>query len=172
MTLQEFAWIGGVIGAIAMVVSVLFASVQIRNNTRAIRAAAFQQVVASRVGQLDALASDPNLCSLVLRGGDDFAGLDRVEKARCRFHLQAFIRRGENVWMQNKFGTLHDANVAGIRDSTERIFSSPGQRAAWALIRTATDPVFRAYIDEIVRQEAEKAAISPTLVAETLPART
>lgn len=157
MNLQEFAWIGGMVGAVAMVVSVLFASIQIRNNTRAIRAAAFQQMVASRVSQLDALAGDANLCSLVLRGGDDFDSLDRVEKARFRFHLQAFIRRAENAWMQNRLGTISDMKVIGLHESMARIFSSPGQRDAWALIRMAIDPDFRAHVDEIVRLEAAKA---------------
>lgn len=97
MTLQEFAQLGGAIGGIGVVMSFIYFAVQIRNNTRALRAATFQPLVASLAGQLDDLARNRELCNLLLRGGDDFEVLDRIDKARFRFHLMSFMRRMENA---------------------------------------------------------------------------
>ncbi len=161
MSLREFAWIGGVIGAIAMVVSVLFASIQIRNNTRAIRAAAFQQMAAMTASNYDDLARDANLCSLILRGGDDFASLDRLEKARFRFYQMSFLQRVENAYFQEKVGTLKAEHAAGIRATIDVLFSLPGQRDAWALVRGRINPEFRAYVDVAVAKAATTDAEAP-----------
>lgn len=158
MTLQEFAWIGGLVGAAAMVLSVIFASIQIRNNTRAIRAAAFQQITASTAGSYQELARDAGLCGLVLRGNDKFDSLDRVEKARYRFHQMAFLRHAEIAYVQEKIGTLKGEYWIGIRGTMDSYFSTAGARDAWALVRPRINPEFRDFVDEIVRIEAEKAA--------------
>ena len=47
MSLQEFAELGASMGGIGVLASIIYAALQIRNNTRAVRASAFQQVVNS-----------------------------------------------------------------------------------------------------------------------------
>jgi hypothetical protein len=150
MTLQELAQTGAAIGGVGVIASFIYVAIQIRNNTRAVRAATFQQLVSSLVGQLDELARDGELCSLVLRGGDDFETLDRIEKARFRFHLLSHLRRVENAYVQHEIGTLKDQYWIGIREGLSAIFSSPGQRAAWILIKSRLNPEFRNFVDEIV----------------------
>jgi hypothetical protein len=47
MLLEQLTWLASVVSAVAIVVSAIYASIQIRHNTRAVRASAFQQVVNS-----------------------------------------------------------------------------------------------------------------------------
>ena len=47
MSLQEFAWLGASMSGVGVLASIIYVSIQIRNNTRAVRASAFQQVVNS-----------------------------------------------------------------------------------------------------------------------------
>ncbi len=168
MNLQEFAWIGGLVGSAAMVVSVIFGSIQIRNNTRAIRAAAFQQMAMALSSPADELARNAEFCGLILRGADDFNGLERLDKARFRFYQQGLLRRVESALMQNKLGTLHKEHLLGARDILTAVYSSQGQRDAWALIRTRFNPEFRTYVDEVVRKAAAEVLakdLVPTPVA-------
>jgi hypothetical protein len=51
MLLGQLAWLASVVSAVAIVVSAIYASIQIRHNTRAVRASAFQQVVNSGLGR-------------------------------------------------------------------------------------------------------------------------
>lgn len=161
MTLQELAQIGGAVGGIGVITSFVYFAVQLRNNTKAVRAATFQQLVASLVVQLDDMTRSRDVCDLVLRGGDDFNSLDRIDKARFRFHLMSFMRRLENAYMQHRIGTLIDESWSGLRSTVESILSSPGQRDAWTLIRSRMNPEFRAYIDGYVARAAEAAKASP-----------
>lgn len=163
MTLQEFAQLGGAIGGMGVISSFIYVAIQIRNNTKAVRAGTFQQLVASLVVQLDDLARNRDLCDLVLRGGDDFNSLDRVDKARFRFHLMSFMRRIENAYMQHKIGTLKDENWSGLRSTLNAVFSSPGQRTAWPLIKSRMNPEFRTYVDGYVDRAAAGAAATPVV---------
>ena len=89
MTLQEIIQILGGVGVVA---SIVYVAVQIRNNARAVRAATYHQLSSGTIRAWMDLASNGELCSMVLRGGDDFASLDRWEKARFRFLLMAYLR--------------------------------------------------------------------------------
>ena len=158
MTLQELAQIGAVVG---VVTSAIYVAIQIRNNTRAVRAAAFQQLAASISSQLDDLARNDELCSLLLRGGDDFESLDRTEKARFRFLLLSHLSRVENAYMQHRIGTLKDDHWTGMRNGLIASLEAPGRRVAWQLIKNRLNPDFRAYVDKIVNTaEAAKPSIA------------
>ena len=62
-------------GGVGVILSAIYVSIQIRNNTRAVRASAFQQVVNSFAGMSFDIAKDKNLTDLYLRAGRDFASL-------------------------------------------------------------------------------------------------
>jgi hypothetical protein len=52
VTRQELAQTGAAVGGVGVIASFIYVAIQIRNNTRAVRAATFQQLVSSLVGQL------------------------------------------------------------------------------------------------------------------------
>ena len=99
MTLQELAQIGGIIGVVA---SLIYVAIQIRNNARATRAATFQQLSSAMASDWSDMARNPEMVGLVLRGGDDFESLNRVEKSRMRFFLMGYCRRFENAFLHCK----------------------------------------------------------------------
>ena len=103
MTLQELAQIGGLVGVIA---SLIYVAIQIRNNSRATRAATFQQLSYAMASDWLDVARNPEMAGLILRGSDDFESLNRIEKSRMRFFLMAYCRRFENAFFQHKVGTL------------------------------------------------------------------
>jgi hypothetical protein len=89
MTLQELLQIVGGIGVIS---SFIYAAIRVRRNTRALRAATYQQVSQSIIGEFDELAKNRDLCEVMLRGSDDFGSLDRTEKARFRFLILGYLK--------------------------------------------------------------------------------
>lgn len=52
----------------------------------------------------------------------------------------------------------------GLRETMNAMFSSPGQRAAWTLIKGRFNPPFRAYIDGFVARAAAVAAVGPAVL--------
>ena len=151
MNLQELAQIGGVIGVI---MSIIYVGIQFRNNARALRAATYQQLSASVTAPWDNLFNNAEGCSLVLRGGDDFNSLDRLENARFRFAHMATMRRYENAWFQHRIGTLKGDDWRAISANLKSLFTSPGTLAAWELVKNRSIPEFRANIDDFARRQA------------------
>jgi len=155
MTLQEILQILGGLGVIA---SLIYVAIQIRNNARAVRAATYQQLSASVSAPWDNFFNNAESCSLVLRGGDSFERLDRVEKSRYRFMLMATMRRYENAWFQHRIGTLKTDDWHGINANLEAIFTAPGNQSAWLLVRERSNAKFRDYVDELAKRKAPIAA--------------
>ena len=99
--LERLSSLASIISALAVVVSVIYASIQIRHNTRAVTAAAFQQVVNSFAQISFEIAKERSLTDLYIRGGKDFQSLDEIERAQYSLVLLSFLRRAENVLFQS-----------------------------------------------------------------------
>ena len=164
MTLEQIYYVSQTVAVFAILGSLFYLNIQVRDNARAARATSFEQIATSMTNQWDELSRNPELCSLVLRGGDDFEALDRVEKARLRFFLMARVRRYESAWFQHEVGILKAENWHAIASDMEPAFTQPGFRAAWRLIRLRSSPKFRVFVDAVVASaETEaKAVQSPT----------
>jgi hypothetical protein len=153
MSLGEWASIASVVSAVTLVVSVIYVSVQIRHNTRAVRASAFQQVVESFAGISLDIAKDKNLVDLYLRGSQEFASLSDVERAQFSLMLLSFLRRAENVFFQTQIQLLQAEHWSGIRDSINAIVAPPGARDCWRTIKTRMNPEFCAFIDSLISSQ-------------------
>lgn len=152
MSLQELAWLGGTMSGIGVLFTILYASIQIRNNTRAVRAAAFQQVVNSFAAISFDIARDRQLSEIYIAGSRDFAALSELDRARFSLMLLSFLRRAENVFFQSELRMLHTRQWSGIRDSIAAIVTPPGAQACWRDIRNRLNPDFRRFVDDLIAQ--------------------
>jgi hypothetical protein len=125
MSLQEFAELGAAMSGVGVIASVIYVSIQIRHNTRAVRASAFQQVVNSFAAISFDIAKDKSLVDLYLRAGRDFASVGEVERAQYSLLLLSFLRRAENVFFQTEIHLLQSEHWSGIRDSIKAIITAP-----------------------------------------------
>ena len=157
MSPQEFAELGAAMSGVGVIASVIYVSIQISNNTRAVRASAFQQVVNSFAAISFDIAKDKNLVELYLRAVRDFLALDEVERAQYSLMLLSFLRRSENVFFQTEICMLHSQHWSGIRESIKAIMAPPGAQACWSEIKNRLNPEFRSFIDALI---GPKAALS------------
>jgi hypothetical protein len=91
MLLEQLASLASVVSAIAIVMSAIYASIQIRHNTVAVRASAFQQVVDSFAGISFDIAKDRRLVALYSWAGKEFASLDELERTKYSLMLLSFL---------------------------------------------------------------------------------
>jgi hypothetical protein len=150
MLLEQLAWSASVVSAVAIVVSAIYASIQIRHNTLAVRASAFQQVINSFAAISFDIAKDKNLVELYLRGGKEFGSLGEVDRTQYSLMLLSFLRRAENVLFQSNTHMLHAEHWSGIRESIKSILAPPGARVCWNEIKNRLNPEFREFVDSLV----------------------
>ena len=115
--LEQISAIASVVSALAIVASVIYASVQIRHNTRAVTASAFQHVVNSFAEYSFEIGKDAELADLCFRGNRDYFALSDVERMRYGIVHLSFLRRAENVLFQSSAHVLTDKHWAGRGDS-------------------------------------------------------
>ena len=154
MTLESISALASVISALAIVASVIYAAVEIRQNTRAVRASAFQQVVNSFAEISFEIAKRAELVDLYLRAGRDYGSLPQVERAQYSLMLLSFLRRAENVVFQANTRLLTTEHWSGIRNSIKAILAPPGARACWQEIEMRLNPEFRAFVKGLIAEEA------------------
>src|SRR5579883_2652861 len=100
MSLQNLSALASIISALAIVASVVYASLEIRQNTRAVRASAFQEVVNSFAEISFEIAKQRELVELYLHAARAYQSLPEVKQAQYSLMLLSFLRRAENVLFQ------------------------------------------------------------------------
>jgi hypothetical protein len=143
-----------VVSAIAIVITAIYASIQIRHNTRAVRASAFQQVVNSFAEISFEIASDKELVELFIRASRSYDSLGEADRVQYSFMLLSFLRRAENVLFQSNTHMLTSEHWSGIRSSIQTTLTPHGARLCWSEIRDRFNPEFRIFIDKLVLEQA------------------
>ena len=87
MTLQDLANLGEVIGAIAVIISLIYLAVQIRENTQAMQREATQDIIRSLNEQLRFVIESPDLAALYLKASERPEELTAEE----RFRFQSVV---------------------------------------------------------------------------------
>ena len=152
MSLEQLASLSSTVSALALVVSVIYASIQIRHNTRAVLASAFQQVVNSFADISFEISKDKTLVELYLRAAQEFASIGELERLQYSLMLLSLLRRAENVFFQTEIHMLHADHWSGMRNSIKTIVAPPGAQDCWREIRTRFNPTFAGFVDSLIAQ--------------------
>ena len=147
MSLGDLANLGEALGGIAVLISLVYLAVQIRQNTRTAQSTAFQQVIDSFSEITLAIGKDRDLSELFARATGGLAALDPVDQARIRFVMLSLFRRAKSVFFHSEQGTLDMESWAGIRESLKVTLSSAGIREFWEHNAHVYNPRFRAFVE-------------------------
>jgi hypothetical protein len=150
MSLQQLAWIGAAMSGGGVMLGFIYFAVEVRNNTRAVRVSAFQQVVNSFADVSFQVGKDKNLADLVLRASRDFAALDEVERTQYTYLMLSYLRRAESVFFQTEIHMLHSEHWSGMRNSILATMTPPGSRDCWSGMKNRVNPEFRDFVDKLL----------------------
>ena len=74
--------IGEILGAVAVVITLLYLSKQIRQNSRSVQVAALSDTTSQWTHWSELLAASPDLAEIVARGNQSFKSLAEVDALR------------------------------------------------------------------------------------------
>jgi hypothetical protein len=150
MSLQQLAWLGAAMSGVGVMLSFVYFATEIRQNTRAVRAAAFQQVINSFAGVSFDVARDRSLVDLLVRASRDFSALDEVELTQFTYMMLSYMRRAESVFFQTEIHILDSDHWSGILNSITAVLTPPGARDCWNGMKNRINPEFRDFIDKLI----------------------
>ena len=125
MTLQDFANLGEVIGAIAVIASLIYLAFEIRQNTRAMRRAATQDIHRSLNDQTRCLVESPDLAALYFRASQRPEELTGEERFRFQMLLTYVFSNFEMAIEYYREGLLGDEMVEGFVKGLRPLFENP-----------------------------------------------
>ena len=150
MTIQDYASIGEIVGAIATVITLAYLAVQIRQSTRATRAQSALNSQARNDIYATSIAENPQLADVFQRGLMDFGSLTDGERMQFTFLFSIIVGVVEGVFGEVRNGVsdpaLLDRSVAGI----STLLKTPGGREYWntySIIGGYTNE-FRAFMEK------------------------
>jgi hypothetical protein len=148
VTLADLSSIGSFISGVAVLVSLVYLSLQIRQSTKHSQAL-IQQGRAARI-------ADTALRLAELRADDGlnacFEGMPMAaEKDLSRFLMaaRAVFISAEDSFFQGAEGLLSPTAFESYKASVRSGMGSPGLAAAWILTRDMYEPKFRTFMDDL-----------------------
>ena len=147
MNWEAIVAISGILSAIAVIATLGYVAIQIRQNTSALRSAATQGAHDQSASMYDLLASDPDLADIFVRGLEAPEQLDRSETGRFYAFLLAVMVRFQNSHMQTESQALDKEVITSMARILRQISGTPGFKRFWEDRRHMFTPALTKYFE-------------------------
>jgi hypothetical protein len=149
MTRMSFKAVADLVALGAVVLSLVFVGLQIRQNNRMARAAAYQALGLHASDIWAERSHDPSLAALVVASKDTakWASIDEVGWERLRSMHTAYLRGAEAIFRQIQEGLLSSDALATLGYQPDYIVTNPAFQRLWPELKTRTSEDFAAYIE-------------------------
>ena len=148
--LHKWALVAEIIGAIAVVLSIIYLTVEVRSNTNAIQSQTNQGLL-ELANQ--SYSQSVEYAELELKARNNWESLSEVE----RFRFINLRYTSFNIWEQsfnaNRNGTLSDEIWQGWDSYYENLICQESVSQVWKEIGAGYGPEFRSHVDEASRIE-------------------
>lgn len=140
-----------VAGGLAVLLGLIFVGLELRQNTRAMQAATFQELVHASSDFVTQIALVPEVTQIFMRGWQEPERLDADELNTFNLLQSAFWVRMQNAFVQWRRGTLTDADFAIYQRTMCGSARSPGGSVHWPDNPNLTDE-FKAFLQACENQ--------------------
>jgi hypothetical protein len=140
--------IGQALSAAAVVLSLVFVGMELRQNTLAQRAQTRQELANSSRELMLTIAANPTLARAYAAmygamGGFPDSTLSAVDSLQGRYAMFANLRNLENVWLQSQAGVVDEEVLGTYAFVNPRLYGSESFRALWLPVwSNVFDPSF------------------------------
>ena len=163
MSIQDLGSIGELIAALATLATLIYLAAQVRQNTRAIKSATFQNITAEMGKNVEPISANADLAAILVKGMSSPGSLSAEERLRLSSVLVASFRRMESVYVQNKLGSIDDQLQAGFELSMVTLLATPFGGEWWNEAKVTFYGPFVAHMDQRI-QSGELLASHPSML--------
>jgi hypothetical protein len=148
------------IGAVGVIGSLIYLAVQIRQNTRSLRASAYQAIT-GHVGDINrALFENAEVAHIVEVGSQDRARLSPEERRRFNAYQMMRFMHYDNLYRQYAGGMLEKSRWHASRRILASSFQQPGVVAWWRESSRAFGDEFVTEVNSLLERVSERTRCS------------
>lgn len=151
MELSTLVNIASVISSLAVLVSLAYLALQMRQSAR-IQRSKMDRGRAEQVGAWLQHIAQADTAALILRGHAGDPTLDAVECHRYLWSMYPLFLHFEDSYYQHRDGMLGDDQYASILGHLRSQSSTPGFRALWQHVRDRFPSKFAGFVDSVMRE--------------------
>ena len=151
--------VGEVLGAVAVVVSLVYLAFQIRQNTRQIdentkaaQAAAFDSSIGHTFKARQAIAENADVARIYLEGSNDPDSLSDEDRVRYRLIVHNVLWSLWNMQSQSQVGELASETWNTQLATLRRIISTPGFRWFWENYSQEFGASFQGIVEDLTAE--------------------
>ncbi|MGD8978123.1 MAG: hypothetical protein PVG91_11005 [Gammaproteobacteria bacterium] len=151
MSLEQYAYLAEIVGAIAVVASLLYLAVQIHQSNLQGQASARYAFIQAMSDINMPIAQDKAVASVWRRGLESADGLDKDERIQFWMLVGQYGNAWSVMYQLYRDGMLPEIQWTVVRKDMLGILSSEGGRSFWKRFGAgAFDPEFVAYVDSLL----------------------
>ncbi len=153
MNWEALGAIGETIGALGVIGTLVYLAVQIRQNTKSLRASTYQAVLDSSRSDNELILVHPHLEHVYRVGRRDPTALTDEERPLFRLLLAQFFLNHEMMFLQHQQGVIDDDLWERRQIALQMLASQPGVRQWWSggrAMRRVFDSSFQELVDSLV----------------------
>jgi len=148
---SRLADLSEIISSVAIVLTLVYLTVEMNQNTNAMNAQTRQAVMEAAQNELFVLMDNPGLTISIAKTGE----LSAEEQIRLDNYFTASLRSREFSWLQYQDGSIDELQWATEQAVLRSIFDSRQSRDWWnALGQYVVGNEFGAFVDDLLQQNA------------------
>ncbi len=144
--------IGEIVGAVAVVASLVYLATQIRNQNRESRLAAMHEV-SSDFRETTSMILDRDLARIFVKAIESFESLTDEELLRLLLLITTIYRSWEEAFIRHDIGHLDSRAWKPMLSYYTLIASTPPARKVWEMRKEHFDDRFRDFVDGLELKE-------------------
>jgi hypothetical protein len=149
LKLSELASLAEIVGAIAVVISLVYVGAQVRDTTRAVRSAAINDANITLQSWYELMSGDAQGINVFLEAATSTEPLSREEEFRYMMQSMAFFYAIQNVYLLGREGSLDDDTAAALTAGIQATRNTPGFDRFWSQRRWYFKPEFVEFVEQI-----------------------
>jgi hypothetical protein len=155
MNLQDIGSIGELIGAVAVIFSLVYLAMQIRQNTKAVRIQTYQAIMDSSNRLGDSMA-ERNFDAIYRKGRKDPDSCSEEELAQFMLIAGQVLNLYEGLYLHHQSGAIDDDFFENRWKTFHRIMYQPGFRLIWERASDYYALSFTSAVDRLMAEEPER----------------
>ncbi len=157
--LQRWSLVAEIVGAVAVVVSIVYLTIEVNRNTSAIQSQTSQGLLEMANDANQLLALTPGMADLFVRAQTDYDLLTAAEHLRWRRWVNSELNIWEHAFHSHANGTLDSAMWIGYDVGYRALFCDDSSNRIWREIETFYGPGFREHVNRTTVDECEQTSL-------------
>ena len=147
MTLEQWAYIGEIAAAVAVVASLMYVARQLGQNTTMMKATSASERIQRDFDIAFPIVENRGVAEIWVKGRQGLDNLDEVDRWRIMFLEREIIIHWNHVFQLKKQGLLPDSDWNEQQWIIQNMGNHKAMRASWEIFKGAYEETFQDFVE-------------------------